>query len=247
MPRIFFDWIDIYADETNGSHSPAQNSELPYRSSAVNVSLMNARYRPVIFAVAALAAVWLTALGGYALSDHFKMTAEKLGAYIQHTDLSKLSAAARAKALHDLADKINALSPEERRLARMDRLWDEWFREMTEEEKGQFLDATLPSGFHQMLASFEEQPAQKRQKAIDDAIKQLRQARDKPPPKAKETNPGDTNAPPVLSEELQQKITTIGLNSVYSTSSAETKAELAPLLEEIQKSMETGRMFRGGR
>jgi hypothetical protein len=208
---------------------------------------MNARYRPVIFALAALMAVWLAALGGYALSDHFKMTAEKLRAYLQNTDLSRLSGAARAKALRDLADKINALSADEKRQARVDRLWDQWFQEMSEDEKGRFLDATLPSDFHQMLASFEEQPAQKRQKAIDDAIKQLRQARDKPPQKANEANPNDTNATPVLSEALQQKITTIGLNSVYSGSSAETKAELAPLLEEIQKNMESGRMLRGGR
>jgi hypothetical protein len=80
---------------------------------------MNARYRPVMFAAAALLAVWLAALGGYALSDHFKMTAEKLRAYIQRTDLSNLSGAARAKALRDLADKINALPPEERRQARV--------------------------------------------------------------------------------------------------------------------------------
>jgi hypothetical protein len=207
---------------------------------------MNARYRPVIFALAALLGVWLAALGGYALSDHFKMTAEKLLAFVHGTDLSKLSGAARAKALRDLADKINALSPEERQQARVDRLWNEWFRDMTEEEKGQFLDATLPSGFHQMLASFEQQPPEKRQKAIDDAIKKLRQARDNPPQKSKEPNPNDTNAPPVLSEDLQKKVTTIGLNSVYSSSSAETKAELAPLLEEIQKTMESGRMLRGG-
>jgi hypothetical protein len=208
---------------------------------------MNARYRPVMFAVAALVAVWLAALGGYALSDHFKMTAEKLRAYLQGTDLSKLSGAARAKALRDLADKINALSPDERRQARVDRLWSQWFREMTEEEKGQFLDATLPSGFHQMLASFEQQPAEKRQKAIDDAIKRLRQERENPLQPSKPPDPNDTNAPPVLSEDLQQKVTTIGLSSVYGSSSAETKAELAPLLEEIQKNMESGRMFRGGR
>jgi hypothetical protein len=210
------------------------------------LSRMNARYRPVIFAVAALMAVWLAALGGYALSDHFKMTSEKLRAYLQSTDLSKLSGAPRARALRDLADKINALSPEERRQARLDRLWSQWFREMREEEKGQFLDATLPSGFQQMLASFAQQPSEKRQKAIDDAIKHLRQARENPPPTSNSPDPNDTNAPPVLSEELQQKVTTIGLSSVYGSSSAETKAELAPLLEEIQKNMESGRMFRGG-
>jgi hypothetical protein len=208
---------------------------------------MNARYRPVLFAVAALMAVWLAALGGYALSDHFKMTADKLRAYLQNSDLSKLSGDARARALRDLADKINALPPDERQQARLDHLWDQWFRDMTEEEKGQFLDATLPSGFHQMLASFEAQPPEKRQRAIDDAIKQLHQARDNPAQNAKAVNPNDTNSPPVLSPELQEKVTTIGLNSVYSSSSAETKAELAPLLEEIQKNMESGRMFRGGR
>jgi len=207
---------------------------------------MNARYRPVIFAVAALMAVWLAALGGYALSDHFKMTVEKLRAYIQGNDLSKLSGEARAKALRDLADKINALSPEDRRQARVDRLWSQWFREMTEDEKGQFLDATLPSGFQQMLASFEQQPQAKRQKAIDDAIKRLRQEREHPQQPGNPPDPNDTNAPPVLSDDLQQKVTTIGLSSVYGTSSAETKAELAPLLEEIQKNMESGRLFRGG-
>jgi hypothetical protein len=207
---------------------------------------MNARYRPLLLAAAALVAVWLAALGGYAFFDHLKMTPEKLRAYVQGTDLSKLSGAARDKALRDLADKINALSPEDRRQGHLDRLWSQWFREMTEEEKGRFLDATLPSGFHQMLASFEQQPAEKRQRAIDNAIKRLRQARDNPPQGTNQFDPNNTNGPPVLSEDLQKRVAAIGLSSVYGNSSAETKAELAPLLEEIQISMETGGMFRGG-
>ncbi len=114
---------------------------------------------------------------------------------------------------------------------------------MTEAEKSDFLEATMPSGFKQMLASFEQQPAEKRQKAITDAVKRLQEAR---LDTSSQTNKADagTNAPPVLSEDLQKKVAMMGLQSVYGSSSAATKAELAPLLEEIQKNMETGRMFR---
>lgn len=199
----------------------------------------------MVYALLALAAAWGIALGGYALAGHWKMTAEKLRAYLTGVDLNKLSGDARARALRELEDKINALSPEERRRARVDHLWSQWFAEMTEEEKSQFLDATLPTGFKQMLNSFSQLAPEKRKQIIDRSINNLRQARENPPPDSSQTNGANTNGP-VLSDQLQKQVAVIGLKSVYSDSSAETKAELAPLLEEVQKTMESGRLNRGG-
>jgi hypothetical protein len=115
---------------------------------------------------------------------------------------------------------------------------------MTEAEKGEFLEATMPTGFKQMLAAFEELPEEKRRHTVDQAVKQMKDAREKMAASGQMPPPGTNSI--VLSEELEQKVTTIGLKSFYSQSSAQTKAEMAPLLEEMQLMMESGRMLRGG-
>jgi len=169
------------------------------------------------------------------------MTADKVRAYATSVDLSKLSGDARADALRRLAEMLNALSMEERRKARMDRLTWIWLNAMTEEEKAAFIEATMPTGFKQMIAAFEQLPDDKRKQTIDDAIRRLREGGGRPGmgPRGQ-----GTNAPSPLSAELQAKVQTIGLKTFYSQSSAQTKAELAPLLEEMQHVMQSGRPFR---
>lgn len=201
---------------------------------------MNLRNRSIFLAVGSLLLVWLIAGVGYSIARNSKMSAEKLRAYLMKADLHQLSGEKRSKALRDLVAKINSLSPEERRRFRASGMMQDWFKEMSEQEKGEFLEAIMPSGFKQMINAFEQLPQEKRKKTMDDAMKRLKEAREgeAPPPKATGTNQ------PVLSEDLQKKVATIGLKSFYSQSSAQTKAELAPLMEEIQKNMESGRMFR---
>jgi uncharacterized membrane protein len=206
--------------------------------------MVSQRWRPVFLCVLAIIVLWLVALAGYKIAKNSKMTAEKVRAYAASVDLSKLSGDARARALKELADKLNALSLEERRKARLDRLAARWFDQMTEEERARFIEATMPTGFKQMLTSFEQLPEEKRRKTIDDALRRLREARDQPGGGPRGGQSG-TNSPPALSDELQAKIRTIGLKTFYSQSSAQTKAELAPVLEELQRAMESGRMFRG--
>ena len=137
---------------------------------------------------------------------------------------------------------LNALSYEERQKLRNDKLMKDWFANMTDEEKAQFIESTMPTGFKQMIGAFEQMPEDKRKAMIDIAMNNLRAQN-----AARSGNPAlaGTNGPPPISPDLEAKIRTIGLNSFYSQSSAQTKAELAPLLEEMQRNMESGRMLRG--
>lgn len=205
---------------------------------------MNPRHKPIAVAAGVLLAVWALAMGGYVLAKNAKVTGEKVRAYLAKTDLSKLKDKDRAQALKQLADYMNQLSPDERRNTRMDREWENWFKAMNDQEKGELIEATMPSGVTQMLTAFEQLPPDKRKKAIEDSLKRLREARSDP------RNAGQwqgKDAPPPLSEDLQKRAAAAGLGAFYSQSSAQTKAELAPLLEEIQRSMESGRMMRPGR
>ncbi|MGA2866913.1 MAG: hypothetical protein ABSF95_20760 [Verrucomicrobiota bacterium] len=204
--------------------------------------MLTQRWRPVFFSLLAVAGIWAVAMAGYAIAKNARVTADKLKAYAEAVDLSKLSGEARAKALGKLAAMLNALSLEERQKVRLERAAWNWLEQMTEEEKAAFIEATMPTGFKQMLVSFEQLPEDKRRRTIDDALHRLREAQIRLRGAAGDPNPG-TNGPPVLSPELQAKIRTIGLRTFYSQSSAQTKAELAPVLEELQRIMESGRPF----
>jgi len=114
---------------------------------------------------------------------------------------------------------------------------------MTEDEKAAFIEETMPTGFQQMLTSFEQMPTEKRRMAVEDALRRMKQANERLQADGVAMPPPGTNGL-VLSPELQAKVRTIGLKAFYSQSSAQTKAELAPVLEELQRVMESGRPLR---
>jgi hypothetical protein len=204
--------------------------------------MISRRWRPLALAGVLVVVIWVVALAAYSMAKQARMTAAKVEIYIQSVDLANLSPEARAKAIDELAKKLNALSFEERRKARMDRTAWRWFEQMTEEEKSSFVEQTMPSGFKQMLGAFEQLPEDKRRRAVDDALKNMREARSRSSDDT--ASPGDGTNGPALSKELETRVKAIGLSTFYTQSSARTKAELAPVLEELQRVMESGRPLR---
>lgn len=200
--------------------------------------MLSQRHRFLIQTVAAILGIWIAAWGGHLYFAHLKMTAEKVRAYMESVDFGNLDPAGRARALKELEDKLNALSYEERQRLQLQHFMNDWFAQMTEDEKAAFLDATLPANFKQTIEAFEQLPADKRKRVVDDAIRNLRNVGN-----TNRRAASNTNRPPPVSPKLEAEIRTIGLKSFYSQSSAQTKAEVAPLLEEMQRQMESARVL----
>jgi hypothetical protein len=200
----------------------------------------------ILIATVVFVAIWVVAITGYVIARNAKVTVEKVASTLQDTDLAGMSAEERSQRLKKLAGMLNALGFEDRRRARIDGEWNRLFKEMTDAEKTQFLEDTLPTGFKQMMTAFEQMPEDKRQRAINDAVKRMKKAREEQVEFSTldggKERPGLRSAE--LSPELQEKVVKMGLNSFYKDSSAQTKAELAPFMEELQKTMENGRLFR---
>src|SRR6266567_5779660 len=162
--------------------------------------MANQRQRPILIAFGAIVLAWLLAWSGYVISKRCKMTAEKVNQYQRSMDLARLSPADRLKALKTLAEKLNALSPDERQLWRLDL---DWFRQLTDEEKACFIEAFMPGEMQSALREFERWPKERQQREIDKAFKELHARSANGSPGRPTVN--GTNGP-LFSPELDKKI-----------------------------------------
>jgi hypothetical protein len=209
---------------------------LKNESVSIIISMSFARKHPILFAAGAIALAWLLAWSGSVIFRHSRMTAEKVKQYQASLDLTHLSTAERLKALKALAEKLNALSPEERQLWRLDL---DWFRQLTDQEKAYFLDAFLPGEMQMALRMFEQWPKDQQQREIDRAFEELRKNAANPQGRLGGLN--GTN-PPLFTPDMEKQIRTTGLSTLYGQGSAGTKAQLAPLLMEVQRQFESGQL-----
>ncbi len=203
---------------------------------------MTNRSRPIWIAVSVVALVWLLAWAGLSVARHLKVTPDKVQHYLSTLDFARLSPHQRQVALRKLAAMLNALSPDERRAVRLNREFASLFRSLTDAEKGEFLELTMPSGFNQMLTAFEQMPEDQRRKAIEDTMRRLQE---QTPIADGLDSPGNAMAGgQELSPELRDKMVKLGVKTFMDQGTPETKAELQPVLEEMQRTMEAGRLFR---
>lgn len=172
-----------------------------------------------------LAAIWIAAGLIIFWARKATPTAESVGAFMESHALGGLAGAKRAEVIDRAARSLNRLEFEERQKLRRSGAPERFFGSMTPEERMAFLDATLPAGFQQMMEAFNKMQPEKRKRFVTQALERMREDQESRPP-------------PDLNDPSIKKLVDEGMRSFYSEASAETKLDLAPLIEQMQKGLQ---------
>jgi hypothetical protein len=178
-----------------------------------------------IKAIAALAVIWLATLGVIKWAQSAKPTPEKLVAFVAAHPVDGRSPGQRDKVIDSVAQQLNALEYEQRRDLRVNKRLEAFFKSLSPAEQDRFLDLTVPAGYKQMMEAFNKMPPVKRKQMVEKALVQIQaQTIDE--------------AKPQMDDPHVRKMIDQGFQSFYSDASAETKMDLAPLIEQIQKNLQ---------
>lgn len=190
---------------------------------------MNPRNRLLLKGIAALALLWAVAYGAVRWAGEVRPTPEKVMAFVDANPLEGVEdPEERKRIIGTLATMLNELEPAGIRVLEENRERDprhEFFEELSTDEQFYFLEKRVGRAFQQMMQSFNEMDRDERKKIVERSLKRMAE-QNGGPGRLEEADPG-----------VAERITEAGLKAYYEDASAETKIDLAPLLEEMQRSM----------
>lgn len=179
-----------------------------------------------IKAVLLLAGIWLVVGGIMMWARSAKPTPDSIAKYLDTHSLDGRSPSERKEIIENFAGQLTRLDFDERRETRMAKRPDQFFKFLTPEEQAHFIDLTVPSGFKQMMEALNKMTPAKRAEFVGRALSDMRREREE-----------GGEPPPKLDDPNVQKIVNTGLKSFFSEASPETKMDLAPLIEEMQRNL----------
>lgn len=201
--------------------------------------------RLILQALVAVLVVWGLVAGIRGLAGQRRVTAEKLEAAIAATDFEDWSGRTglppgttterRDAQLREIADLVNRLDFAEREKTREQRTGEKFFERLADPEKERFIDLTIEESMSTFMQALDALPPGERRKFVEDGLREIEDGRTEE----------EMRRARQLSEDLLARISTEGMKAYFEDASAETKLDLAPLMEamdEVMKGMR-GREF----
>ncbi len=196
------------------------------------------RNKVVLNAIIVLAAVWLTVWAVRAYAGSRKLTAERVNLAIAEANLDDWSgadapadpaeAARRDGEIRRIAEMINRLDFGEREKNRGNRAPGEFFRKLTVAEKNRFIDLTVRESMNRFMEGLDAMPPEQRRRFVSQGLRDIREGR----------TAGDIARAEAMGADLLDRISREGMRAYFEKSSADTKLDLAPLMEAVNETMQ---------
>jgi hypothetical protein len=196
-------------------------------------------HRDVILkATLVLLVVWASVWGIRSYAETRKITAERLNREVaaarfadwsdQASPPDRAEAARREKELRNIAGLVNRLDFQEREKNRENRAGENFFRKLAPDEKSLFIELTIVESMSRFMESLDAMKPEQRKKFVEQGMKEIQSGRT-------EEEMARTDE---LGADLLDKISQQGMRAYFDKSSADTKLDLAPLMEAMNETMQ---------
>lgn len=193
--------------------------------------------KAVIFkGLAALVLVWAVVFAVRSFASSKKITAERLDREVRELKLADWSenlgsgaeAKRREEEIRRVAEMVNRLDFNERQKNRENRSGEEFFRKLSTKEKNLFIDLTIIESMGRFMEALDQMPVEQRKKFVEQGLKEIEAGRtEEEMERAKE-----------LDSDLLAKISQEGMRAYFDKASADTKLDLAPLMQAMNEVMQ---------
>ncbi len=192
----------------------------------------------IIRAVIILALVWACVWGIRSYAGSKRITAESIDRQVaaaKFEDWSNNStvpdaaeAQRREKKLREIATNVNRLDFQEREKNRDNRSGENFFRILSPNEKSLFVDLTIVESMSRFMEALDAMKPEQRKSFVEKGLKEIQQGRTKEEMERTEQ----------LGADLLDRISQEGMSAYFKKSSADTKLDLAPLMEAMNETMQ---------
>jgi DNA-directed RNA polymerase specialized sigma24 family protein len=193
--------------------------------------------RAVIFkGLAALALVWALVFAVRSFASTKKVTAERLDREVKELNLADWSenpgsgaeAKRREEGIRQVAEMVNRLDFNERQKNRESRTGEAFFRKLSPAEKNLFIDLTIVESMGRFMEALDQMPEEQRKKFVEQGLKEIQDGRTAEEMERAKEMDGD----------LLTKISQEGMRAYFDKASADTKLDLAPLMQAMNEVMQ---------
>jgi hypothetical protein len=194
-------------------------------------------HRALIFkAVAVLVLVWGVVFAVRSMAASKKVTADRLDLEVRalrFEDWSEQSgsvaeAERREEGIRRIASMVNRLDFKERQRNRENRSNEEFFRRLNPREKNLFVDLTIVESMGKFMEALDQMPAAQRRQFVEQGLREIQEGR----------TGAEIERVQEMDEQLLAKISEEGMRAYFSQATADTKLDLAPLMEAMNEVMQ---------